>query len=550
MKRLPKFTFGLLGLCILASCNNEEGFDYPNGVRLVKSPEVYAYSNGVKLNSTTANTRSSNVNGNEWYMTWDRPTNVTDAEIEKVKEAFSKPIYEENSIHIDWNNYWVQQVYKGESHYTAGNGGDVLGSDQMNHLLAYSSKEEEVVCWYPYETKLVDKTGDPYEHINNFNHGSNNTVYTDNETQEKYYGTTLMTNMYAEGIVNQFGYHNATDSQNHFEYYIMEIDGYYYIGFDFSAKAPAGQEANTNMNVERDHIYNDWIVRICPAYHVGETPADNPGGVGAQQPGGNNGGEGNNGEGEVCDNCGHSSHLGSSCADCVAGGNDCSSANGGGNNADKPEDGVKTKDQVEVNLSIEEGAAPGEVKQSHLSIHVRAATDVEVFIPVPKKFYCDVDDMAIVEKHMEEALIHGGPLTTQWEIAGQIVTLNVSFEDEGIRITTSGINEEVIKYCEETYGDGITFEVWNYFNEAITAEELRDYFNQSTVKFLDKLPDLYVNAFHQTAGGEKFDWDCTVSIDSSQSGNYADASQGWHYNGSPYNDKYYNKDLGSQEQEI
>jgi hypothetical protein len=59
-------------------------------------------------------TRGANVTGNLWYQNWERPVNITDEEIKWAKQEFSK-VRENtyNNIHIDWENYWVQQVYTG-----------------------------------------------------------------------------------------------------------------------------------------------------------------------------------------------------------------------------------------------------------------------------------------------------------------------------------------------------------------------------------------------------------------------------------------------------
>ena len=213
-------------------------------------------------------TRSHDVNGNLWYQKWERPTNVTDAEKAKVIAEFSKKRENQQATDpINWTNYWVQQVYKGEAHYTAGNGEDVLGSNQMNKLIAYNANYEEEVRWPEHKTIIGG-----YEHVNNFNNGNNTTVYTDDVTKEKFIGTTLMVDMQVDAAhgSTQFGYHNSTDSKDHFEYIILEIDGSYYVGFDFYAQHPEGQEANKNMDVERDWIFNDWIVKISPAIPVGE----------------------------------------------------------------------------------------------------------------------------------------------------------------------------------------------------------------------------------------------------------------------------------------
>ena len=62
-----------------------------------------------------ATTRAANVNGNLWYQDWKRPTNVTDEEIAWAKEEFGKVRRNTRPwVSIEWSNYWVQQVYKGE----------------------------------------------------------------------------------------------------------------------------------------------------------------------------------------------------------------------------------------------------------------------------------------------------------------------------------------------------------------------------------------------------------------------------------------------------
>jgi hypothetical protein len=68
---------------------------------------------------------------------------------------------------------------------------------------------------------------------------------------------------------SRFGYKSSTDNGHVFYYFRMEkINGAYYVGFDFSAE---GQ--NPNEQVQRDLIYNDWIVKIVPGY--GSNPPSN-----------------------------------------------------------------------------------------------------------------------------------------------------------------------------------------------------------------------------------------------------------------------------------
>ena len=491
-----KHTIPFLVVAVMTGCTSEDGILNQNPgeggndnipiVNLAKTPDFNAYSGEHSL-GTGINPLDADVNGNLWYQKWDRPTNVTAEEMAKVVEEFSK-VREGavNTVHIDWQNYWVQQVYTGEQTYKDGFGNNIgTGSSHMDLLLAYN---DDLEVWWPEHMR------GGYEHVNNFNSGSNNTVYRDDETGEYYVGTTLMTGMNADGIEKQFGYHNTTDSQNHFEYIILEIDGNYYIGFDFSAKAPAGQEANKNMNVARDWIFNDWIVKISPAYLKGTTPEtplpDTP--VVPEQP------------------------------------------------EEKPDTPTvpdnpveQTTDEVEINLSVNDK----DYLESHLSIHVRAATDVEVFLPVPMEYYCSADDMNIVLSHKDNVLVYGGPYYTEYEIGGNLVTVNVEFRNEGIRIWTTGINQDVIDYCQKTYGDGVTFEIWNYFNDLLGKDRLIGYLNQSTVEFLDELPATYINAFNKV-NAKPYEGDCTVKIVDSQSTYYNYTGKGTHLNGSELNDIY------------
>ena len=189
-------------------------------------------------------------------------------------------------------------------------------------------------------------------------------------------------------------------------------------------------------------------------------------------------------------------------------------------------------DEVEVNLSVNDKKDEGDYIATKLSIHVRALTDVEVYIPVGKDYYCDVDDMAIVYSHKldpnyqysnpgkDEETFQGGSFTYIYTVKGDYekdgatltaneeIKVRVQYENGGIRVTTDGITQKALDYLQYTYQDGITFEVWNYFNSAIvneenptesipvTREELKTKFNQSTVEFTStEHPTYYVNAF-------------------------------------------------------
>jgi hypothetical protein len=193
-------------------------------------------------------TRGHNVNGNMWYKQWERPVNVSEAEKEKVIAEFSK-VRENavNTVSIPWDNYWVQQVYQGQRPSVDGTGTRVYPSGVMNRLMAWNFNTGE------------------YEHVNNFNSANNTTEYTDDVTHEKFIGTTLMVDMGTGDKVDQFSYHNTSSSDYYTSYIVLEIDGAYYVGFDIVGYHPVGQDNNANMDVERDWIFDDWIVKISPA---------------------------------------------------------------------------------------------------------------------------------------------------------------------------------------------------------------------------------------------------------------------------------------------
>lgn len=218
-------------------------------------------------------------------------------------------------------------------------------------------------------------------------------------------------------------------------------------------------------------------------------------------------------------------------------------------NPSNPEVPVSSGDEVEINLALDD--KDGRYLESHLSMHVRSATDVEIFIPVPAKYYCDTDDMNIMLDKVEN-FVHGGPYTTEINIGGSTVYVNVQFKDDGIRIFTDGINDFVIEYCRENYNDGLTIEVWNYFNDPekvgdfpISMEELKVYMDKATVKFLDKIPDAYINAFGVENGkygdGGTLDGKDFHVTPEDQLNRFDAPYEGSHLNGSDFNDIYHSR---------
>ncbi len=154
---------------------------------------------------------------------------------------------------------------------------------------------------------------------------------------------------------------------------------------------------------------------------------------------------------------------------------------------------------VEVNLALNEEKEYGDWIESHLSIHVRDTTDVTVFLPVEAEYYCEMDDMAIILKHDKDFIYRETTEVLSMQIGKYDVTLTIVYSADGMKISTSGINAETLKYCREKYNDGITFEIYNYYNSALDRNQLQAKLNNSIISFTNA-PKVYVNAFGYVDG--------------------------------------------------
>ena len=270
-------------------------------------------------------------------------------------------------------------------------------------------------------------------------------------------------------------YHDSwgnMDNTKHdaYRFYVIEFNGEknLYLCYDYKTKKDSGE------NLPGDKIYNDWVIKLIPA-----------------------------------------------------------------ESEEEPEiiEVPKTYDEVEVNLSVNDEKEEGDYIATKLSIHIRALTDVEVFIPVTKDYYCDVDDMAIVYSHkldpnyqysnpgqsvLENGYTYTYTVSGEYVKDGETLTANeainviVTYEDGGIRVKTQGMTQAALDYLQYVYQDGITFEVWNYFNSEITNEalesipvtraDLKPMFDQSTVTFTaNDHPTQYINAFAMLYDYKKVD---------------------------------------------
>lgn len=438
----------MLTACSDTYSRDDDGPVTQDGYNL-NQPSDFIFYSGTNLIGSTMGTRANDASGNIWYQTWQRPVNISDEERAKVAEEFGK-VREgaQNSVSVTWKNIWVQQVYKGQTTYTDGFNNNIgLGSDDMDMLSVFNNLKTEVISWWPYEEKTTEYEGQ-YEFIWNFNNGNNTMTYTDDVTHQEYYGTMLVKNVGTDGRDEQFAYYNKLDNKYHYEYIVLKIDGSYYIGFDFYAHGTDVNPYSKNQDVERDWVFDDWIVKVSPAQPL-------------------------NGEQEDTDL--HEATEGPA----------------------NPEDPGLRKGEVEVNLSINAERDENDYIFTKLSLHIRDTTDVEVFIPVTPEYYCEADDMDIVLSHQQGMELHSPqPDRIEYNINGHVVVATVSYEATGIRIVTEGVTPAVLKYLRDSYADGLTIQVWNYYNEYALAQgrmELKKMLDKSIITFQSK-PDRYVNA--------------------------------------------------------
>ena len=224
---------------------------------------------------TIVETRYANVNRNEWGNGGNTvgghvavPKNLNDPTVNANEQTLVFNYFNQkregavNQYNVNWTDYFITEVWKGETVYKDGFGNDVKGSDHMNHLQV-KVKAEGYIDEYGNLKGAENEWGGStaWEHANDFNNGDHSSGW--NTIQ----GHTFMEN---SGTLD-FAYHNTTDSKYHNEYIIIpgsvidpSLSDYYYVGFDFYATHPIGQEANKNMDVTRDWVFTDWIVRISP----------------------------------------------------------------------------------------------------------------------------------------------------------------------------------------------------------------------------------------------------------------------------------------------
>ena len=253
MKRyLIKGALALIAGLFITSCSHETEVNYtPEQVRKANQFEEAfkeVFTSNISPNQDwgytpayllQASTRVADPRSNMWASEgYKIPVAITPTERNLVVNYFSNQGAETYTSLVDLKEFFVQQVYKGVADYTAGNGGKVIGGNQMDWLCAGSAS-----------------MGD--DHVNNFNNADGSVMLMVNSS-------TL-----------RFGFKSSSDNGHVFYNFRMvngaDIDpslaGAYYVGLDFEANG-----TNPNEQVSRDKIYNDWIVKIIPGKGIDNNP--------------------------------------------------------------------------------------------------------------------------------------------------------------------------------------------------------------------------------------------------------------------------------------
>ena len=186
--------------------------------------------------------RAVDANGNGWGLYVEVPQPLTDAQKQVVTEWFQSH-NNPDGVALNWSDFFVQQVYKGE-----------WGSN-MNYLYC----------------------GSDTDHTNNFNAGDGG-VYGNvcyglkpgaTDQNDRIYGPDKIEFM-VNSSTEYFGFHNSFDSNFYKDNYVIIpgdiidpiVAGMFFVGFDFEANGQAD-----NQKVARDYFFDNWIVKITPGLY-------------------------------------------------------------------------------------------------------------------------------------------------------------------------------------------------------------------------------------------------------------------------------------------
>lgn len=466
MKKKFSFVVALVAtVCsvFVTSCSNEinvdalpSGSDSDQEIKLVKSPE-FKLSSGSLFNATFNATQDVQVNVN-YFKIQDFPpkSQWNDWMIENRSALYNcidnAPAKTDRDEQVSQAEYEFVMAYLAD-HPNEGS----ITCDLTTYFIQNVGSSKA-------QYHLAFMNGDNVHHYTDITGGNQMDYVEFNSTHINDYNAVwgpraLCVNIPLVNPRYHDSYYNTTQ-ENHYRFYVIEFNGKknLYLCFDYATY----KYDNGLLDYKGDGVYNDWVIKIIPG-DGSEIAPDEPDPVipdpvipDPEDP--------------------------------------------------DPEDpdpyDFYTTDHVEINLSLNDKHEEGDWIHTKLSIHIRAVTDVEVFIPVASEYYCALDDMDIVISHQLDLVKYiPQPTTENYTIVNANngesyqVSATVAFESNGIRITTQGMTAELQEYLQETYGDGLTFEIWNYYNvDSTNREQLKPFLDQSSVTFTSD-PTLYVNAF-------------------------------------------------------
>ena len=188
-------------------------------------------------------------------------------EAAEVIAEFSKIRKTKSNVNLPFTDFFVQQVYKGVATYET-------WPDQNGHKTQNaggSTYMDQLACGYSHD------------HVKNFNGGnysggSYDQVWTgalsgpDVNTDKVYQDDQM--ELMVGSTTECFSFHNSWGDNQHWyddNYYVLEYKGAYYVGFDYQSDGAEDTKVGSgylkgDKFIDRDYIYNDWIVKITPAY--------------------------------------------------------------------------------------------------------------------------------------------------------------------------------------------------------------------------------------------------------------------------------------------
>ena len=199
-----------------------------------------------------ADTRGVDANGNHWALTWEVPDPLTQSQLDKVRRYF-QAIHEPEGVAIHYENFFVQQVYKGGTNPGSNSPERYLAADQRTWINS-GEHMDKLTCGWGYNTPGYEGAASPYfyDHVYNFNNADagvygnvmNNTSTDVNDASQQHPDKIMLM---VDSNSDCFGYWNSNGSVGHNDRYVIipgtvidawdgsgdAVSGRYFVAFDF-----------------------------------------------------------------------------------------------------------------------------------------------------------------------------------------------------------------------------------------------------------------------------------------------------------------------------